>query len=100
LIALDFLLGTVQELAVIAGSDLAEYRAVLEAVATPFRPHKVVAPATPAQAAWLADKVPLLANRPVRDGKTTTYICENFTCRQPVVAVAGVEAAFADRTFK
>ena len=93
LIALDFLFGPTRELAVIAGSDPAEYRAVLEAVAKPFRPHKVVAPATPAQAAWLADKVPLLANRPNRDGKTTTYICENFTCRQPVVGVAGVEAA-------
>jgi uncharacterized protein len=42
--------------------------------------------------------VPLLANRPVRDGKTTTYICENFTCSQPVVGVAGVEAALAEQT--
>jgi uncharacterized protein YyaL (SSP411 family) len=98
LIALDFLFGRVREFAVIAGSEPAEYRAVLEAVATPFRPHKVVVPATPAQAAWLADKVPLLANRPVRDGKTTTYICENFTCSQPVVGVAGVEAALAEQT--
>jgi uncharacterized protein len=100
LIALDFLFGRVREIAVIAGSDPVEYRAVLEAVAAPFLPHNVVAPATPAQAAWLADKVALLANRPVRDGKTTTYICENFTCREPVVGVAGVEAALADRILR
>ncbi len=93
LIALDFLLAPVREFAVIAGDDPAEYRAVLEAISTPFRPHKVVAPATPAQVAALADKVPLLANRPVRDGKTTTYICEHFTCREPVVGVARLEAA-------
>ena len=39
--------------------------------------------------------VPLLADRPARDGRTTTYICEHFTCREPVVGVDGVEAALA-----
>ena len=97
LIALDFLLAPVREFAVISGSDPVEYRAVLEAIAMPFQPHKVVAPATPAKAAYLAEQVPLLASRPVRDGKTTTYICENFTCREPVVGVTGVEAALASQ---
>jgi uncharacterized protein YyaL (SSP411 family) len=96
LIALDFLLGSVREFAVIAGSDPAELRAVLEAIATPFRPHKVVALAMPEQAASLAEKLPLLANRPAREGRTTTYVCEHFTCRAPVVGVAGVEAALAE----
>jgi uncharacterized protein YyaL (SSP411 family) len=95
LIALDFLLGSTREFAVVAGADPAEFRAVLEAIATPFRPHKVVAPAKPEQTAQLAEKLPLLANRPVRDGKTTTYVCERFTCREPVVGVAGAEAAVA-----
>ena len=99
LIALDFLLGSIREFAVIAGRDPAEFRAVLEAIATPFRPHKVVAPATPEQAARLAEKVPLLANRPARDGKTTTYICEHFTCQEPVVGVAGIETALAGWQF-
>ncbi len=34
--------------------------------------------------------------RPVT-GKTTTYICEHFTCREPVVGVAGIEASLNDR---
>jgi uncharacterized protein len=97
LIALDFLLGSIREFAVIAGDDPAEFRAVMEAIATTFRPHKVVAPATSAQASWLADIVPLLAHRPAREGKATTYICEHFTCREPVVGVAGIEAALTDR---
>ena len=97
LIAVDFLLGSVREFAVIAGPDAGEFRAVLEAIARPFLPHKVVAPATPEQAAVLAGKVPLLADRPPREGRTTTYVCEHFTCREPVVGVAGVEAAIADR---
>jgi uncharacterized protein YyaL (SSP411 family) len=97
LIALDFLLGSVAEFAVIAGPDAGEFRAVLEAIATPFRPHKVVAPATPDQATALAAKVPLLANRPLRDGRTTTYVCRHFTCDAPVVGLAGIEAALVDR---
>ncbi len=95
LIALDFLLGSTRELAVIAGSDAAEFRAVLEAIATRFHPYKIVAPATSQQAAQLARKVPLLAGRPAHDGLTTTYICEHFTCSTPVVGVAGLEAALA-----
>jgi uncharacterized protein YyaL (SSP411 family) len=93
LVALDFLLGTAREIAVIAGPDPAEFRSVLEAIATPFRPHKVVAPATPEQAAQLAGKLQLLASRPVMDGRTTTYVCEHFTCREPVIGVAGIAEA-------
>ncbi len=97
LIALDFLLGSTREFAVIAGPDAAEFRAVLEVIATPFLPHKVVAPATPAQAQGLSGKIPLLADRPSRDGRTTTYICENFACQAPVVGVSGVESALPNR---
>jgi uncharacterized protein YyaL (SSP411 family) len=97
LIALDFLLGSTREFAVIAGSDAAEFRAVLEAIATRFLPHKVVAPGTPAQAALLAEKLPLLAGRPLHDDRTTTYICEHFACREPVAGVSGVEAALHER---
>jgi uncharacterized protein YyaL (SSP411 family) len=93
LIALDFLLAPTREFAVIAGDDPAEYRAVLEAIASRFLPHKVVAPATYEQAGILESKVPLLADRPPRDGRTTTYICENFTCQEPVLGVEGIEAA-------
>jgi uncharacterized protein YyaL (SSP411 family) len=95
-IALDFLIGSIREFAVISGTDVKEFRAVLEAIAGTFRPHKVVAPATPEQAAVLAPKIPLLTDRPARDGRTTTYICEHFSCLEPVAGVAGVEAALLD----
>ncbi len=83
LIALDFLLSTVTEFAVIAGDDRTETRSVLETIAASFRPHGVVAPATPAQATALSQKVALLAGRSLRDRRTTTYVCENFTCGAP-----------------
>jgi uncharacterized protein YyaL (SSP411 family) len=90
-IALDFLLGPTSELAVISGDDPAEFRAVLEAIATPFRPHKVVAPASPGQTERLAAMIPLLDGRPAREGRTTTYLCEQSVCQAPVVGSSGVE---------
>jgi len=93
LIALDFDLGTPQEFAVIAGPDRAEAQAVLREIYAQFRPHKVVALTTPEQAPALTRLVPWLADRPLRAGRTTTYICERFACREPVVGVEGVRAA-------
>ena len=95
LIALDFLLGKVTEVAVIAGEDQSENRLVLEMISLLFQPHRVIAPATPEQAVSLAAKVALLADRPAREGRTTTYICENLTCQAPVVGVEGLEKALA-----
>jgi uncharacterized protein YyaL (SSP411 family) len=97
LIALDFLLAPPQEFAVIAGDDPAELRAVVEAIYSRFLPHKVVALATAEQAEAFKGKLPLLADRPARAGRATTYICERFVCREPVVGVEGVEAALGGR---
>jgi uncharacterized protein YyaL (SSP411 family) len=93
LIALDFLLATSQEFAVVAGTDPAEFRAVLHAIHARFLPHKVVAPAPAGQEAASPEVVPLLAERPAREGRTTTYICERFACQAPVVGVEGVNVA-------
>jgi uncharacterized protein YyaL (SSP411 family) len=95
LIALDFLLGAVREFAVISGADAAEFRDVLGTIATPFLPHKVVAPATPEQAAHLASTLPVLANQPPRENRTTTYVCEGSTCQPPILGLAGIRAALA-----
>ncbi len=92
LIALDFELSPVRELAVIAGADIQEFHQVLEAIHTRFLPGAVLAPAAEPQAASLAVLVPLVADRPARDHRTTTYICESFTCQEPVVGVDGVTA--------
>jgi uncharacterized protein YyaL (SSP411 family) len=94
LVALDFLLAPPQEIAVIGGADRAETDAVLHAIGQKFLPHTVLAPApTGTVSAELAEIVPLLADRPARDGRATVYICENFACQQPVLGVDGVNAA-------
>jgi uncharacterized protein len=98
LIALDFLLATPREFAVVAGSDPAEFSAVLGTISGRFLPHNVVAPTPGTPAPALATLVPLLADRPAVEGRTTTYICEHFACQAPVVGVEGVEAALAAST--
>ncbi|MEW4566252.1 thioredoxin domain-containing protein [Tautonia sp. JC769] len=88
LIALDFLLGRTKEIAVVAGEDRGEMVEVLRRIRGRFLPHAVVAPTAPEEGdrAAAARIVPLLTDRPARDGKTTIYVCENFTCREPVFA--------------
>src|SRR5262249_378489 len=44
-------------------------------------PDAVVLRATPGQG---AERSPLLAARPLVDGKPTAYVCEHYACRQPV----------------
>jgi uncharacterized protein YyaL (SSP411 family) len=93
LIALDFHLAAVHELAVVSGVDPAEFRAALETIFDRFLPHAVVAPATPNQAASLAGRIPLLADRTAREGHVTTYICEHYTCQEPILGLEKLAAA-------
>ncbi|MFL5340615.1 MAG: thioredoxin domain-containing protein [Gemmataceae bacterium] len=85
LLALDFLLGPVQEFAVVG--DLGdETKRVLRAIRRGFRPNKVVA---------LGDansSVGLLKGKQELGG-VTTYICENFACQAPLVGAEAVEKA-------
>lgn len=95
LVALDFLLGPERGFAVVAGDDRAEFVGVLEAIQSTFGPTRVVVPATAEQAAALAGVVNLLEQRPAREGRATTYICEGQTCRAPVLGVEGVSRALS-----
>jgi uncharacterized protein len=85
LTALDFYLGPVQEIAVVGNLTESATQRVLLAVRGRFRPNAVVAAATPGT----ANVVPLLEGKESL-GEVTTYLCQNFTCQQPLV---GVEAA-------
>ncbi len=92
LVALDFQVGPVQEFAVVGDPAAAETRRVLRAIRNGFRPRKVAALKPAAAPERLEVIVPLLRDRPGRDG-VTTYICENFTCQAPLVGAEAVEKA-------
>jgi uncharacterized protein YyaL (SSP411 family) len=94
LIAVDFHLGPVQEFAVVGDPAAAETREVLRVLNEGFRPRKVVAlKAGPTPEAERV--VPLLADR-AASGPVTTYVCENFTCRAPLVGATALRAALTD----
>ncbi|MBI4444712.1 MAG: thioredoxin domain-containing protein [Acidobacteria bacterium] len=78
LCALDFSLGPVSEIALIASP--ANQEKFLSVLRHHFLPRKVVAAKPPAQPAGLA----LLENRDVADNHSACYVCKDFVCHQPV----------------
>jgi uncharacterized protein len=94
LIALDLALSPPQQIVTIAGKERQELESALDTIYSGFfLPHAVIAPATTEQAIALAGQMPVLADRTARHNRTTTYICENFACREPVVGVEELIAA-------
>jgi uncharacterized protein YyaL (SSP411 family) len=80
--ALDLYLSTPKEIAIIGDPADPATQALLRAVYTPYLPNKVVALAAGPNTAPAS--IPLLADRPMRGGKPTAYVCENFACKEPV----------------
>jgi uncharacterized protein len=93
LLAFDFLLGPVQEFAVIGETNREEMQAALRAIQSRFLPNKVVAWKSPTESPRkAAELLPLLADK-TATGVVTTYICRDFACQAPLVGVAALEAA-------
>jgi len=90
LIALDFYLGPVYELAILGDPASEETRRVLRAIHGKFRPNKVVALAAPGAEAR-TDLLPLLAGKTAVGGTVTTYVCQNFACQAPLVGADAIE---------
>jgi uncharacterized protein YyaL (SSP411 family) len=92
LIALDFELSDPREIAIIS-EDNGELDRALDTVAVRYLPNAVIAPALTGELENLRAVVPLLADRDAIGGQVTTYICERFTCQQPVVGFEALERA-------
>lgn len=80
--ALDFYLATPKEIALVGDPADPVTRSLLHAVYASYLPNKIVALAHSPETAPAT--IPLLADRPLRDGKPTAYVCENFACKEPV----------------
>ena len=76
--ALSLALGDLVEIAIAGDPSAADTAALLDVVRSAYRPFSVLAVGGP------TGPVPLLADRPRRDGCATAYVCRNFACRQPV----------------
>jgi uncharacterized protein YyaL (SSP411 family) len=83
LCALDFYLGTPKEIAIIGDHDLPETRLLRNAVWEAYIPNKVVAQAAPGDSRSF-ELIPLLRDRRLVNNSPAAYVCEHFTCGEPV----------------
>ncbi|MCS6976159.1 MAG: thioredoxin domain-containing protein [Gemmatales bacterium] len=94
LVALDFYLGPVDEVAVVGPASQPETREVLSLIRRGFRPNQVVAfldtELPPAERERIAEVIPLLAGKSAVGGQVTVYVCRDFTCAEPLVGLEAV----------
>ena len=88
--ALDFHLATTREVALV-GDDT---RALERVVRGAFRPHLVLAGGDGSDSGG----VPLLEGRTPLGGRAAAYVCEGFTCKQPVSDPGELEALLTAST--
>lgn len=81
LMAFEFYLGTVREVAILGDLKDTHTQTMIKAVWEVFDPFRVVAICS-----YPPDSVSpvLVKDRPLMDEKATAYICHNFVCKQPV----------------
>jgi hypothetical protein len=88
LTALDYVLAGSREIAIVGNPEASDALALLEACTDGYRPHQVVA-------VGQGEAVPLLRGRDSVDAQATAYVCENFTCRNPVTKPAELRTLLA-----
>jgi uncharacterized protein YyaL (SSP411 family) len=91
-LAVDFLLGPTYEF-VFSGDGSTGSNAAIADLLGRFLPHKVLALVPETDAPLLAD---LLADKTMIKGEPTLYICEGFTCREPIHGNANISRAIDD----
>jgi uncharacterized protein YyaL (SSP411 family) len=69
---------------------------MLRALDERYLPRIAVAVAAPGDQAAV-EAVPLLQDRPQREGKATAYVCRSFVCRAPTTEVAAMLEEVAAR---
>jgi uncharacterized protein YyaL (SSP411 family) len=88
LCALDFAISPVKEFAIIGDVQASDTRALLHVINSRFLPNSVLACAAPGDA---TSTIPLLEDRPQREGKATIYVCQHFACLAPVTTPEDLE---------
>ena len=90
--AMEFHLSPKREIAVIGEKDSDLAQEILKR----YLPDTVVVLSSGAGEG--ADRVPLLIDRKMIDGKPTAYICENYVCKMPLTDVAEIIYAFNEKS--
>src|SRR5215216_5323388 len=87
--AVDFLLSTPKEVAIIGNTPF-DIQPMLGEVWNRYLPNKVVA------ASFGVELIPLLEGRTPIDDLPTAYVCEHYTCKQPVTDVSELAVALQE----
>jgi uncharacterized protein YyaL (SSP411 family) len=90
LCTLDFAMSPVKEFAILGDAQASDTQALLRVINSRFLPNSVLACSAPGDAAS-ARAVPLLEDRPMREGKATAYVCQHFACLAPVTTPGELE---------
>jgi uncharacterized protein len=93
LVALDFYLGPVQQIAVVGPEQGTDTKRALATIHRAFGPKRVVAFHDPATGAPPAELAGLFAGKEAVGGVVTVYVCENFACQAPLVGAEAIEKA-------
>ena len=80
--ALDFHLSRPKEVAVVGGPEAEDTKTLLGVIFDRYLPNKVVAGRS-SDGGAASFIIPLLADRPMRDGRATAYVCEGYACQSP-----------------
>jgi uncharacterized protein YyaL (SSP411 family) len=90
--AADFALGNVKQVAVVGDPGLAETQALWAVLREGWQPRRVAA----SSLIPLDTNAPaLLHDRLMKDGKPTAYVCEGFTCKNPVIIASELRKQLA-----
>ncbi len=90
--SLDFIFSSVREIAVAGDPQLPATQTLLTVTNSHYLPNSVLACASPDIEA-AQQSIPLLADRPLKDGQPCVYVCQNFTCQAPVTTPEALLAA-------
>ena len=93
LVALDFHLDSPMEVAIVGEGGADDTRAALRVVDSRFIPNKVLAYKSESSGEEAGVTVPLLEGKSMVDGQATVYLCENFTCKEPLTDLEKIEKA-------
>jgi uncharacterized protein YyaL (SSP411 family) len=88
--AVDFHLARKLEIAIIADGKKPDWSEMLMAVHSTYLPNAAMVVGEPQNGTQSLS--PLLQSRALVDGKTTVYVCQNYTCDKPLTDVGAIKS--------
>ncbi len=89
--AYDYAISPVKEIAIVGDPKAPDTQTMLASINLRYLPNSVLACAAPDDAS-VSEVIPLLADRPMQQGKATVYVCQDFACQAPATQPQELES--------